>query len=245
MANDRAVMGRFIFACGLFLALGTAAASAETDVGALFAVLSGTHTGADNPTLTGIAPGALLEVTQKMNGVRIHLEGIPHVTVSGSNGGAFGTSTASLSILNATVMVDVDPNHRFRVGTGFQLINLSNYNGNNGDTNYARVTSPRYEVGSTLPLPSDHFVELELAVMPNVRGLLHAHDQFNVPEVDKPELGSEVDYAIGYGWKGGATVYVIGLRALNYKTRNVNTGALVDSNVGAGGTFEIRFPVAR
>ena len=246
MTPKRANMLRFasfllalLFACA-------APALAETDIGALAAVLSGTHVGADNPSVSGVGAGALLEFTQTWDRFRIHLEGIPKVTVSGSaptNG--FGKSTASLSIVNATGMVDLDAHARIRAGAGFQLVNLRNFNGNNGDTNYARVTSPRFEVDSELPTAHNRFVALSFAVMPNVEGVLHAITITGIPEIDRPEHGSEIDYAAGYGWHAGAATYILGFRALNYKTRNTNTGELVDSNVGGGLTFEARFPIAR
>jgi hypothetical protein len=232
--------------CGLllFLALMTAAAGAETQIGFVGAIVTGTHVGEDNPTpVSGVVPGALLEITQKWNGLRIHFEGIPQVGANGTNNGQFGRSAASLSILNATALVDLDKNHRVRAGAGIQMINLHNFNGNNGDTNYARATSGRYEIASTLPLARDRFVELSSAVLPNVRANLGAYTIGNVPEANKPELGAEVDYSAGYGWKRGGTVYVVGLRGLSYHTRNGLNGALVDRNVGGGVTFEVRYPV--
>jgi len=240
-------MLRLALALALFLMLGCGAARAETDVGVLGAIVAGSHIGQDNPTpVSGVVPGALLEVTQRWQGFRVHLEGVPQISVAGTNSGAaFGRSTASLSILNATALVDLDPHHRIRAGAGFQLINLRNFNGNNGDTNYARATSPRYELAATLPAPRDHFVELSFAVLPNVRANLGAHDINNQPEADKPEIGAEVDYSAGYGWRRGATIYVVGVRGLSYHTRNGLTGQLVDRNVGGGVTFEARFPIAR
>ena len=240
-------MLRLALALALFLMLGCGAARAETDVGVLGAIVAGSHVGQDNPTpVSGVVPGALLEVTQRWQGFRVHLEGVPQISVAGTNSGAaFGRSTASLSILNATALVDLDPHHRIRAGAGFQLINLRNFNGNNGDTNYARATSPRYELAATLPAPRDHFVELSFAVLPNVRANLGAHDINNLPEADKPEIGAEVDYSAGYGWRRGATIYVVGVRGLSYHTRNGLTGQLVDRNVGGGVTFEARFPIAR
>jgi len=239
-------MARLWCAIALFFLLGTGSARAETDIGILGGVFTGTHVGQDNPTpVSGIVPGALLEFTQRWDRVRIHLEGVPQVSAAGTNAGAFGHSTASLSILNAMALVDLDAHHRIRAGAGFQLINLRNFNGNNGDTNYVRATSPRYEIAATLPAPSDHFYELSFAVLPNVRANLGAHDILNQPEADKPEFGAEVDYALGYGWRRGATTYIVGVRGLSYHTRNLNTGQLVDSNVGGGVTFEVRFPVAR
>ena len=74
-------------------------ASAETDLGILAAVLAGTHVGSDNPQPdSGVAAGALLELTQRWNRFRIHLEGIPEVRVDGNSTGNYGRSSASLSI---------------------------------------------------------------------------------------------------------------------------------------------------
>ncbi len=228
------------------LTLGCAGvARAETDVGLFAGALAGVHEGADNPSLSGLGAGALLEITQHWNGGRLHLEGIPRVTASGSGTAAFGRSTVALSILNATVSQDLDRHGRVRAGVGFQLINISNYNGNNGDRNYARVTSPRFEIAAKLPTAHNRFVGATLAVMPNVRGVLHAVDVTNTPEIDRPERGAEVDYALTYGWEGPRVTYVAGIRGLSYHTRNVITGGLVDRNVGGGLTFEAQFHLGR
>ncbi len=239
-------MFRLALSAALFLWLGSSPASAETDVGVLAGLFTGTHVSQVNPTPdAGVVPGALLELTQRWRGFRIHLEGIPQVAASGANDGAFGRSRASLSILNAMALVDLDPRRRIRAGAGFQLINLRNFNGTNGDTDYSRATSPRYELAATLPAAHDRFVELSFAVLPNVRANLGAHHFNNQPKADKPEFGAEVDYGAGYGWRRGTTSYVLGIRGLSYHTRNLNTGQLVDRNVGGGVTFEARFPIAR
>jgi hypothetical protein len=238
-------VNRLVFAFALF-ALGTGAARAETDVGIVGAIVTGTHVGQDNPVpVSGVVSGALLEITQRWNGFRIHIEGIPRVGANGTNTGSFGHSNASLSIVNATALADLDKHHRLRAGAGVQLINLHNFNGGNGDTNYARATSARYEVAATLPAARGRFVELSGAVLPNVRANLGAFTIKNVPEAIKPELGAEVDYSAGYGWQRGGTIYVVGVRGLSYHTRNGISGLLVDRNVGAGLTFEVRFPVLR
>jgi hypothetical protein len=239
------MVNRLVFTLA-FLALGTAAAGAETEIGIQGAIVAGSHVGEDNPTpVSGVVPGALLEITQKWSGFRLHLEGIPQVGANGTNNGQFGRSSASLSILNATASVDLDKNHRIRAGAGIQLINLHNFNGDNGDTNFARATSGRYEIAATLPAAHDRFFELSAAVLPNVRANLGAYTINNVPEAIKPELGAEVDYSAGYGWKHGSTSYILGVRGLSYHTRNGLSGSLVDRNVGGGVTFEVRFPVLR
>src|SRR6202140_1583844 len=141
-------MLRLALALALFLMLGCGAARAETDVGVLGAIVAGSHVGQDNPTpVSGVVPAALLEVTQRWQGFRVHLEGVPQISVAGTNSGAaFGRSTASLSILNATALVDLDPHHRIRAGAGFQLINLRNFNANTAHATYARATSLLYEL---------------------------------------------------------------------------------------------------
>ena len=220
----------------------TTSARAETDVGALAALLTGTHVGEENPgPVSGVIPGGLLEATQRWGRLRIHLEGFPEVSARASSAGNFGTSSAKLGLLNSTVLYDLDRNHRFRVGLGFQLIDLRSYNGNNGDVDQARVTSPIYAVGATLPTARNQFVELNLLVDPNIRGILRVFPA-NLPQApDEPEAGAEVDYSAAYGWRHGSVAYLLGARGLSYHTRNVNTGELVDRNVGGGITFEVRF----
>jgi hypothetical protein len=238
-------------ALALALAVGCAAgtagaARAETDVGILGAVLAGTHVGSDNPTpVSGVVPGALLEATQRAKRVRLHLEGIPQVSAHAASPGVLGTSSASLSIVNATVLVDLDAHQRLRVGTGFQLVNLRNFNGNNGSTNQSRVASPIYAAGATLPLGGERFVDLNLMIDPNVRGILHVFDSSGAAAPQEVEDGAEVDYSAAYGVRRGRTTFLLGLRGLSYHTRDVATGQLVDRNVGGGVTFETRFVLGR
>ena len=241
-----------VFACIWLLASAPALADSntQTDVGALAALVVGTHVGSDNPVpVSGVVPGAVLEVTQHFDRLRLHLEGIPTVGATGSNTGPFGHSSASLALLNSTLMVDVDPQRRFRLGGGVQIINLTSTNGSNGDVNRVRITSLIIAGGATLPLPREHFVEANLMVDPNLRGVLLVYNYLgqartsNVGTVmpNKPEAGAEVDYSAAYGWRRGRVEYLIGGRGLSYHTRNTSLGELVDRNVGGGATFEVRF----
>jgi hypothetical protein len=229
-------------ACACFGAAASARADDRTEVGVFAALVAGTHVGSDNPApVTGVIPGAALEVTQHVERFRLHLEGIPTVAATGSNRGPFGSSSASLDLLNAVAMVDVDPNARYRVGAGFQLVNLTNKNGNNGDRNDVRIASPIYAAGADLPLPKAHFVELNLNVDPNLRGVLDVFNYLGQARRNKPEAGAEVDYGAAYGWRRGDVEYLLGGRGLSYHTRNTDNGELVDRNVGGGATFEVRF----
>lgn len=229
----------------LFCAIcaGPAAADTSTELGLFTAVAAGTHVGQDNPQpVNGIVPAAAVELRQHVNNVWLHVEGVPTVTAAGTNSGPFGSSSARLSIVNTTLMFDLDRHRRYHIGAGMQLVNLQNFNGNNGDTNYARVTAAIYAAGATLPLPKNHFVELNVLVDPNVRTNLLAHTNAGVPEATKPEQGAEVDYAAAYGWRRGMLEYLVGLRGLSYHTRNNDApGQLVDRNVGGGVTFEVRY----
>ncbi len=223
-----------------------APARAETDLGVEAAVLAGTHVGADNPQpVSGVVPGALLEASQIFPRWRIHLEGFPQVNLSAPSAGSLGTSNASLSLLNAEVQVDLDPHHRFRLGAGYQVVNLSNYNGNNGDRDQSRVTSPLFTGVADLPAGAGRSVELTLTAAPNVQGILHIFQSDGVPRTAKPEQGAEIDYGASYAWHYPGATYLLGFRGLSYHTRNTANGELVDRNVGAGLTFEARFRFGR
>jgi hypothetical protein len=222
----------------------------QTDVGALVAVGAGTHVGSENPVpVSGIAGGALLEVTQHFDRVRLHLEGIPTIGVTGSNSGPFGHSSASLDLLNSTVMVDVDSQHRLRLGGGFQLINLTSTNGSNGDVNKVRIVTPIYAAGATLPMARNHFVELNLMVDPNLKGTLLVYNYLGQAHTNdlgqnvgnKPEAGAEVDYSAAYGLRRGNFEILLGARGLSYHTRNTIDGELVDRNIGGVATLEARW----
>lgn len=217
-----------------------------TDVGVLTAILAGSHVGSENPApVSGVVPGALLEITQHVDRVRLHLEGLPTIGVTGSNDGSFGHSSASLSLLNSTLMVDLDSHSRFRLGGGFQLVTLTNSNGTNGDVNKVRITTPIYAAGATLPLAKEHFVEMNLMVDPNLRGLLLVYNDLGQAKTNKPEIGAEVDYSAAYGWRRHDVEYLLGFRGLSYHTRDATLGNLVDRNVGGGLTFELRFLLGR
>jgi len=223
-----------------------AIADQSTDVGALAAVVAGSHVGYENPNpVSGVVPGAALEFTERVDRVRLRLEGIPTVAATGSGSGPYGASSASLSLLNAIAYVDVDPHRFIRLGAGYQLVNLTNKNGNNGDRNDVRIASPIYALATTVPLRGYRFVEAQLLVDPNLSGNLLVFNPLGQSGPNEPERGAEVDYSAAYGWGTPRVAFLAGIRGLVYHTRNTLTGALVDRNTGAGVTFEARFHLGR
>ncbi len=217
------------------------AADLSTDVGLTAAIVAGSHVGSENPVpVSGVVPGALLQIVQHVGRFALAFEGVPQVAASTGTAGPFGRSSASLSLVNATANVDLDPARRYRVGLGFQLVNLSNVNGTNGDRNSVRIASPIYAVGTSLPLARGA-IDFDVDVDPNLRGILHIFTKNNVASLDKPEAGAEVDYRAAYHWTRGNVTYRAGVRGLTYHTRNTSNGELVDRNVGAGVTFDARF----
>jgi hypothetical protein len=223
-----------------------AIADQSTDVGALAAVVAGSHVGYENPNpVSGVVPGAALEFTERVERVRLRLEGIPTVAATGSGSGPYGASSASLSVLNAIVYVDVDPHRFIRLGSGYQLVDLTNKNGNNGDRNDVRIASPIYAVATTVPLRGYRFVEAQLLVDPNLSGNLLVFNALGQSGPNEPERGAEVDYSAAYGWGTPRVAFLAGIRGLVYHTRNTLTGALVDRNTGAGVTFEAHFHLGR
>lgn len=235
-------MVALIFFCA---AGGTPAfAQSSTEIGASGALGFGQHVGSDYPVpVSGIVPAGFLKITQHLDNVRIDLQGIPTIWASGINRGAYGHSVAKLSLLNAVVMVDTDRSGRFRLGTGLELINLSNVNGVSGEVNSARIASQIYAAGSTFRLPRMRFLDFNLYAVPNVRTNLHVTSAAGVPEVGRPEQGAELYYNAAYGWSRGAVTYRLGFAGLCYHTRDTTTGELVDRNVGGGPMFEVRYRV--
>jgi hypothetical protein len=235
---------RALIALMLALALtAPALADSETDIGALAAVAYGQHVGAGNPTpVNGVAPAALIEATQYINNIQLHVEGVPSITATGVGAaGPFGRSSATISLLDTLLMVNVDPNRRFRLGGGVQFINLRNFNGNDGSTNSAHLANVIYAAGSTLPLPNHHFLELTTYLLPNVRTNLSVFDAAGVAQPSEPEQGAEIYYNAAYGWTHGRSTMLLGFAGLSYHTRNTNNGSLVDRNVGGAVTFEYRY----
>ena len=219
-----------------------ARADSSTEVGIFAAVVAGQHVGSDNPVpVSGVVPGAALEIEQRVDRFRLHLEGIPNVAASGSNSGPYGHSSASLDLLNAVALVDIDKNRRVGIGTGVQLVNLSNKNGDNGDVNTVRITSPIYALALRFPTAAHTGFETNVMVDPNLRGVLDIYNHLGEAQVNKPEQGAEIDYAADYTWERGRFVYRAGFRGLSYHTRNIDNGELVDRNVGAGITFDARY----
>ena len=230
-------------AIALVAATTTFASAAElsTDLGLTAGVFAGSHVGSENPIpVSGVVPGALLHIVQHVGRFSARFEGVPQIAASTGSTGPFGRSSASLSLVDATANIDLDSARRYRVGFGFQLVNLSNVNGTNGDRNSVRIASPIYAVGTSLPLARGA-IDLDLNVDPNLRGILHIFTKDNVASLDKPEAGAEVDYRAAYRWTRGKVTYRAGMRGLSYHTRNTRNGELVDRNVGAGVTFDARF----
>jgi len=235
------IAAAFALVFGRTCANATAAGETSTDVGLEAALVAGSHVGSENPIpVSGVVPGALLEIAQHLGRFALALEGIPQVAASTGTIGPFGRSSASLSLVNAMAHADLGAARRYRAGFGFQLINLTNVNGTNGDRNSVRIASPIYAAGTTLPLPRGA-VDVDVNVDPNLRGILHIFNRAGVASNDKPEAGAEIDYRAAYRWTRGAVTYRAGLRGLSYHTRNTGNVELVDRNVGAGATFDVRF----
>jgi len=220
-----------------------ALADSETDIGAMGAIAYGQHVGAGDPTpVNGVAPAALIEATQYVNNIELHVEGFPSITASGVGAsGPFGRSSATIGLLDAVLMLNVDRNRLFRFGVGEQWIGLRNFNGNDGSTNATHLANVIYAAGSTLPLPKHHFLELTTYVLPNVRADLSVFNAAGVAQPTEAEQGAEVYYSAAYGWTRGRSTMLLGVAGLSYHTRNVNDGSLVDRNVGGAVTFEYRY----
>lgn len=219
----------------------SARADSRTEVGAFAAVVAGSHVGSENPVpVRGVVPGAALEIIHHAGALALQLEGIPTVAASTGDTGSFGRTSASLSLLNAIVFVDVGAHGRYRIGSGAQVVDLSNFNGRNGDRNTVRITSPIYALGGTVPLARGA-LDLDANIDPNLRGILHIFSYDGTERESKPEAGAEIDYRAAYRWQRGNFIYRAGVRGLSYHTRNVRNGELVDRNVGAGVTFDARY----
>jgi hypothetical protein len=242
MTFARRVVAVLWFACGPVFAPIAARADVTGEAGIFTAVIAGQHVGSDNPVpVSGVVPGAAIEALLQDDRFRFHLEGIPTVAATGSNVGAFGHSSASLDVLNTTALVDVDKNRRIGIGAGFQLVNLTNKNGDNGDVNDVRIASPIYALALNLPVGERRGFETNLMIDPNLRGTLLIYNYLGVAQPNKPEQGAEIDYAADYRIERGNLVYRFGFRGLSYHTRNLDNGELVDRNVGAGITFDARY----
>jgi hypothetical protein len=221
-------------------------ADTYTEIGSLGALGFGQHVGESNPVaVNGIAPAALPQLTQYFDRFRFQLQAIPTITATGDGGGPYGRSSARLSLVNALLMANIDPYHHFRVGTGVQVINLSNFNASNGQNNYSHIAAQMFSAGSTWRLPKQRFLDFNLYVVPNVRANLLVKDPNGAFEPNEPEAGAEMFYSAAYGWTRGNFTYLAGIAGLSYHTRDLNNGSLVDRNVGAGPMFEMRYRIGK
>lgn len=220
-------------------------ARAETsgEIGAFVGALAGLHRGSlAGSEIHGLAPGLALEATMRLHTLSLHLEGIPTLTATAGSRGPYGSTQASLALLNTTLVSDIGRERRVHLGFGFQVVNLTNRNGVTGETDAVRVTSPIYTAGLSLPI-NHGFLDLDIAGDPNVRGILHT--TVNGKNQPVPEQGAEVDYLTSYRWTHGRTIYRAGIRGLSYHTRNTDIGSLVDKNIGLGLTFDARLRLGR
>jgi len=239
-------MGRFVFAVAILTLACLGVASAETDVGVQLGAGTATSRSASNTvSVNGGGEYVIVELTQHVDRFRLHLEGVPPLRVSTSTRGAYGSSKVGIDFVNATALVDLDARGRLRAGVGLQLVDVSAFYGTSGFTRTVRSTSSRFEIDAELPAAHRHFFELSFVALPNVRELRRDRDIFNVASPDRSAVGSELDYSVGYGWRGGAMRYLVGLRGFSYGSRSVLDGSLVDHTAGGGVTFEARVPIAR
>jgi|GEM_PF-604579 len=243
MADNR-TMRRF--AAATFLALLCASPAladpVETTFGAQALAVSGFHRepGYDQ---SGSGVGALLELSERMQRVEVHLEGIPVVTTTAhATSEQFGATAPALGVFSATARYALDRRGRFWVGLGGTIINQRTPLPNMQRTAESRLAGGRYELFVRLPIRKSHFVEFESGIIPRMFGADHfLFNDPTHPPINKDEHAAETDIALAYGTYSGRNAYLFGVRSINFSADFSRPGDAADRNVAFGVTLEGRF----
>jgi hypothetical protein len=225
----------------LILAVALLGASTRTHVyvGAQAILAAGAHTDVAGKQ-SGIAGGALLQFGIRGKRVRLHVEGIPPVSLPQKPSSYYGQATPQLSLLNGEVQYAVEPSQRWWFGLGDTIINQRTPLPNLGQVVASRLAGLRYALSYQRSIGVWRFCEIDFGAAPHLTGI--DHFTYSVPpqEIDKPEIAAEEDALIAYGVTRGNTQWLIGLRTINFSARFALTGASADRNNGAGPLLELR-----
>ncbi|MGH7738064.1 MAG: hypothetical protein ACREMP_09400 [Candidatus Tyrphobacter sp.] len=220
------------------------AAFAATYVGLQALALSGVHQDVAG-SQRGFAAGAFIEVQAGGRRVRVHLEGVPVVSVPQRASAHYGQATPAIGIVDGALRFGLDPRGDYFMGIGADVINQHTPLPNLDEVVASRLAGIRYEFGLHVPLGGKRFVEGLVGAVPALYGRDIYTSTLPVRAQVEPELASEVDYSVAYGFERGRSQWLVGLRAINFAAHFTQTGAAADRNAGFGLTLEWRSVLSR
>lgn len=215
------------------------AALAATYVGIQALALTGVHEDVAG-SQHGFAGGGFLELQVGGRRVRVHLEGVPVVSVPQQATAHYGQATPAIGIVDGALRLGLDRDGGLFAGFGADIINQHTPLPNLDQEVASRLAGFRVELGYRAQLGGWHFVEALVGAAPS----LHGNDVYTydipLPREIKPELASEVDYSAAYGFTRGRSEWLFGLRAINFAAHYTQTGLAADRNAGFGFMAEWR-----
>jgi hypothetical protein len=235
----RSVSKRRLLAAFAALAL-TAQTPPPSYIGAEALVLVGQHQDAAG-TQHGVGGGPLLELHLRAKRFAFHLEGIPVVSVPGIKPSeAYGQATPALGIINTDIEGCIGRPCFTSLGIGETIYNQRTPLPAVGQTVSSRLAGVRYVVRYVRPAGGSHFVEAFVGATPRLYGSDVYVYLDGTPNVIKPEIASEIDAQLAFGYRANHNVWLVGLRDLNFAAEFVETGEAADRNVGIGPYIEWR-----
>ena len=189
----------------------------------------------------GIGAGPLIQGQIGWDRVNFNFEGIPVVSIPDTRPSVtYGQATPKLGIINYQAQYALDRDATLWLGVGQTVYNQRTPLPAESQSVSSRLSGVRYTMRWIHPTRGAHFVEANFGTAPTLSGSdVYAYLNGNPPTV-KPERASEVDASFSLGYRKGSSVWLFGLRTLNFAARFVDTGAAADRNVGIGPLIEWR-----
>lgn len=189
----------------------------------------------------GIGAGPLIQ--GQVGGARLNFnfEGIPVVSIPNTRPSVtYGQATPKLGIINYQAQYALDKDASLWIGLGQTVYNQRTPLPAESQSVSSRLSGARYTLRWIHPTRNAHFVEAFFGTAPSLTGSDVYVYLNGAPPTVKPERASEIDASLSLGYRRGNSVWLFGLRTLNFAARFVNTGEAADRNVGIGPIIEWR-----
>jgi len=214
-------------------------ALATTYIGIQALALTGEHVDVAG-SQRGFAGGGFVELQIGGKRLRVHFEGVPVVSVPQSASAHYGQATPAVGIVDGALRYGFGPDGNLFAGIGADVINQHTPLPNLDQEVASRLAGLRYELGYRAPLGGTRFLEGLVGVAPSLTGNdVYTYSIPHPPDIE-PELASEVDYSVAYGFTRGRSEWLFGLRAINFDAHFTQTGQPADRNAGFGASVEWR-----
>jgi len=192
-------------------------------------------------TQHGIGAGPLLQVHAERSHLAIHLEGIPVVSIPGTQPSVtYGQATPKLGIFNGDAEYAIDRGRRAWLGLGETIYNQRTPLPAQEQSVSSRLAGVRYTLRIRQGFGASHFFEGFVGAAPYLSGSdVYAYTS-GAPSTIKPERASEIDASLALGFTHNRTQWLLGIRSINFSAMYPLTGAAADRNVGIGPYIEWR-----